>query len=173
MPVRVDIDIYADDALGVLARLDTCFNAEGMTSFMGGDVLPWLRQRAAGRFATEGDDASGKWAPLKPSTVDIREGGIERGIWPGISPEHPINQRTGIMHDYIARGRAEIVSGGPSTTMYFPRRTPPTPQLANKIKRAQVGDSRTARRPVLAINQTDVTEIVSRLAYFIRRGVQK
>ena len=169
--MRIDIDIQADDVFHILDRLDTAFSPEGMSRFMATQALPHLRARAKGRFEGEGDDASGKWAPLKDSTVSIRASGIRTGLWPDILPDHPINQRTGIMHDYIVKGRAEIMTTDASTTMFFPGRRPPTPQLMKKVQRAQQGDRRTQPRPVLAISQVDVNELSVRLAYFIGRVV--
>lgn len=169
----IHLQLIGDErgVLKMLAYLDTCFSPAGMTAFLGGDVAPWLRARASNRFSQGGDDASGPWAPLRPATVEIRAGGISRGEWPGISPTHPINKRTGLMEDYITKGAGEIVSSIGGTALYFPKRTIGVKQgMDKKIKRAQVGDSRTKSRPVLAVGEPDLVTVVQSLAYFIQRG---
>jgi hypothetical protein len=169
----IDLQLIGDErgVLKMLAHLDTCFSPVGMAAFLGGDVTPWLRERAAHRFVQGGDDASGPWAPLRPATVEIRAGGIQRGEWPGISPTHPINKRTGLMEDFITKGAGEIVSSPGSTTLYFPKRQVGVKMgLDKKVKRAQAGDSRTKARPVLAVGEVDLVTVVQSLAYFIQRG---
>jgi len=169
----LDVDIRGDEksVLAMLRHLDTCFSIQGMTAFLSLDVTPWLQERARNRFASGGDDASGPWAPLRPATVEIRAGGIARGEWAGISPTHPINKRTGLMEDYITKGAGEVVASGASTALYFPRQTISTKAgMDKKIKRAQVGDSRTTKRPVLAVGEPDLVTVVQQLAYFIQRG---
>lgn len=169
----LDVEVIGNEAgvLAMLHHLDTCFSVQGMTEFLGMNVAPWLRERARNRFDAGGDDASGPWAPLRPATVEIREGGINRGEWPGISPTHPINKRTGLMEDYITRATGDIVASGSAVALQFPKSTISVKGgMDKKIKRAQVGDSRTTKRPVLAVGEPDLVTVLQELAYFIQRG---
>ncbi len=168
----LDIELIggAGDLLRMLDRLDSVFSPVGMLEFLSGDVTPWLRERARDRFAGEGDDASGPWAPLAPATVQIRAAGIARGEWPGISPEHPINRRTGDMEDYITNGIGEVASSPASTTLFYPRRRPTVKKgMDKKIKNAQTGTGKMNKRPVLAVGERDLQFVVSELSMFMHR----
>jgi hypothetical protein len=70
----IAIDIFGDtkgvDVL--LDRLMVTLSPEGLAAFLGSTVEPYFRKRAAIRFRDEGDDVSGKWAPLLESTKEIR-----------------------------------------------------------------------------------------------------
>lgn len=157
------------DVLAMLGALDSCFSVQGMTDFMFSDAAPWLRERAQRRFENEGDDAVGMWAPLKPVTQDIRRWGIQAGHWSGIAPDHPINQRSHAMYDYIVRGRGEMVFSPGRSAFYFPGRSAPTKLgMDKKVRRAQLGDGgKTPKRPVLGIGQVDAMEIITQLSYFV------
>lgn len=169
----IDLEIRGDEAgvMKMLQHLDSCFTAQGMTTFLQGDVAPWLSRRAQERFDSEGDDASGRWAPLSAATRDIRAAGAARGEW-AIQPAHPINVRTGDMEAYITQGGGEVTpEGSGNMALHYPRRTiSATRGMRDKVRRAQVGDGRTRPRPVLAVSEVDLAEVVSKLAYFIQRG---
>lgn len=153
----------------MLDHLDSAFSVMGMGAFMDERIVPYLRTRAQGRFGAEGDGASGKWAPLKPATVKVREQGAATGIFAGISGSHPINVRTHDLEQYITQGRGEVTfEGNGNVSLHYPRRSAPAGELGKKVRRAQVGDGNAVPRPVLAINETDLTAVMSHLAYFIQ-----
>lgn len=168
----VDV-VITGNAAGILAmlnKIDSAFSPVGMARFMNTRVVPELRERARGRFAQEGDDASGKWAPLSPATVSIRQAGIDSGHFVGITASHPINVRTGDMEEYITQGSGDITHEGiGNISLHYPSRSLPSKKsIADKVRRAQVGDTRTAKRPVLAVSETDLSFVVSNLAFHIR-----
>lgn len=71
---------------------------------------PYLKSRIAGRFASEGDDASGKWAALHAATQGFR-------ARDGYPPDHPINVRTGRLRDFaINTHTIQATPGGVTLT---------------------------------------------------------
>lgn len=141
----------------------------GLGNFLMRSMLPHLRRRAHDRFASEGDSASGTWAPLAASTQRIRESGIKTGEWSGITPAHPINRRTGELERYITSGIGTLATTATQSTLAYPQATHPA-HLQKKIQRAQQGDSRTKARPVLAVDQADLSFAVSKLFVYIQSG---
>lgn len=153
----------------MLDHLDKVFSQNGMWAFMQTSVAPYLRTRAQGRFAAEGDGASGRWAPLKPATVKVREQGVASGAFFGISGSHPINVRTHSLEQYITQGIGEVtLEGNGNASLHYPKRSSPAGELKKKVRRAQVGGGNTPARPVLAVNETDLFAIMTSLAYFIQ-----
>lgn len=123
-----------------------------------------VRERAAQRFAGEGDDVSGKWAPLLPATQEIRS----RGEWP-VGPTSPINKRTGELEDYITKSDAQVVAHSLGATMTYPKPTT-RKSISQKMKTAQQGRSipRTVPRPVLGLNERDLSAVLLGLAFHVR-----
>lgn len=160
--IEVDLIGDATDVYRLLDHLDSCFSPAGQQAFMTQSVVPYLRERAEQRFLGEGDDASGMWAPLSETTVHIRESS-------GYPGAHPINVRTGELEDYITQGAGTVtVEGSGSTALKYPQASTPGGIKGKKLRRAQVGDSRTPARPVLAVNETDLMFVTQQLAYFIQ-----
>lgn len=160
----ISISIIGDFA-GVEAMLlavDTALNPVAIAGFLGAEVDPWLRTRARSRFASEGDDAVGQWAPLKESTQDIRS-------QLGYGASHPINVRTGELENYITGGpnRLDVAPWGASLT--FPNGNTPG-DLKEKVEIAQIGggDRNTVPRPVLGLSNTDLTFVLGALAGHIQ-----
>lgn len=160
----ISISIIGNDA-GVqrmLFALDTALNPVAIAGFLGAQVDPWLRQRARARFADEGDDAVGKWAPLKESTQDIRS-------QLGYGPSHPINVRTQELENYITNGpnRIDVAPWGASLT--FPNGNTPG-DLKEKVEIAQIGggEYNTVPRPVLGLSGADLTFVLGALAEHIQ-----
>lgn len=148
----------------MLHRLDIALSPQGLAGFLQSEVDPYLRGRAESRFEQEGDDVTGKWAPLLPATQNIR---AEMGY----GPDHPINIRTSELHDYITQGDAAttIFPWGAGITLPG---TPPEGELLEKMMRAQSGDERTVPRPVLGMNQTDLAAVLLLLARYIKTSVE-
>lgn len=147
----------------MLHRLDIAISPKGLATFLQGEVDPYLRGRADERFAEEGDDVVGQWAPLKEATVAIRAS-------QGYGPEHPINVRTGELEEYITQGNAAttIFPWGAGITLPG---TPPSGELLDKMMRAQAGDERTVPRPVLGMNQNDTVAVLLLLARYIKDAI--
>lgn len=155
------IDVDEKDAYMMLVRLDQAISPVGLTAFLGTRVDPYLRRRASERFENEGDDVTGAWAPLAPSTEYFRE-------TEGFPAAHPINKRTGELEQYIIGEDALVVPLGAGAALELPGRQAGG-WLAEKYKTAQQGKSypRTQPRPVLGINERDRMEIMTMLMYFV------
>lgn len=147
----------------MLKHLDSALSVQGLAAFFKVGVEPWLRERAENRFAVEGDDASGKWAPLQQSTVDIRESS-------GFGGPGPINRRTGELEAYITGADMGIVSVPGLATLTYPKEPPKSKGLQQKVATAQVGrmSPSTVRRPVLALGEKDLGTILTQLAFHVK-----
>lgn len=161
----IDFHIVGDER-GVqlmLDRIDSALSPVGLAQFLYGGVQPWLEQRAAERFASEGDDASGKWLPLAPATVEIRES-------QGFEGSHPINKRTGELEQYITQSQVDVTAAPGVGTLRFPGRNAPSKAVAEKLSTAQRGRTypRTPARPVLALNEKDLSVVMTQLAFHVK-----
>lgn len=165
----MDIEIMGDTrgVQGMLKRLDTTLNPVAVAGFLGAVVDPYLRRRAKQRFANEGDDAvGGGWVPLAESTQHIRAA-------QGYGATGPINRRTGDLYDYIVNSPSNVTVLPIGATLEM-KPSKPTGELAKKVRRAQMGDKGnraqrpTPRRPVAAINGSDLTFILTSLAGAIK-----
>lgn len=160
----IDVVITGDDTAvqAALLRLEIALAPPGMAHFLGTMVEPYLQTRARNRFASEGDDVSGGWAPLAPFTENIRRR-------QGYGAAHPINRRTGQLENYITNTPATIITGGDTSVLKYPGKSP-TGKLRDKVRTAQVGDPgtkgspMTPPRPVLGMNATDLEAVLVGLA---------
>lgn len=132
--------------------------------WMRDDLHDLLEKRASERFASEGDDASGAWAPLKPATW------VQR-VRKGFSPAHPINVRTHDLQNFILGSSGSVVGAG--TWNYIWPGDPPSGELMDKMQTAQRGRARpnTVPRPVVALGAGDYGKIVDSLSAFIVDGL--
>lgn len=155
----------------MLARLDTALSAEALAEFLTVKVAPFLGARAKERFRTEGDDASGKWAPLMPATQAIRASGAQTYGW-AIGPDHPINRRTGELEDYITSGNGKTIPWSSGASLVYPDPANAQGELVDKVATAQKGrvSPRTVARKVLAVNETDLDFVLRRLQEHIVVG---
>lgn len=147
----------------VLARLSELLSPGPLGVFMDEQIGALLQTRARDRFKNEGDDASGKWAPLADATEQIR-------LAQGYGAAHPINVRTGDLESFIEDSPNRIIMDGQGVTLNFPG-TDPTTRVGEKLKGAQQGEGRAPARPVLAINERDAAMAVGALESYIRTGV--
>lgn len=167
----IDFEIVGNKQ-GVQAMLETVDSAlspVGMAAFLGLSIGPWIKARAADRFDREGDDVTGKWAPLQPSTVEIRENA-------GFSGSNPINKRTGELEEYITQGSVGIFTGPGLSTLQYPKDPPATKGLREKVKTAQKGKTHpsTVARPVLGLNERDLSHTLVMLAFHVKgQGVAR
>lgn len=163
----IDIQFTGTDMSDVYRMFDLMefrLNDSALAGFLKTTMEPYLRQRAQQRFASEGDEASGKWSPLSPATENIRSSS-------GFAPAHPINHRTGELERYITGASGNIQSAPGGIELVWPG-TAPTGELYDKVSTAQSGrpDPVTVPRPVLAISATDVNQYMTVLAYYIQNG---
>lgn len=161
MAAGIAISVVGDErgVLHMLNVLDTALNPAALVLFLEGVVDPHLRERAAERFADEGDDVVGQWSPLKPATVSIRES-------KGFGGAHPINVRTGEMYRYIVEEDGNALPTPYGASLTLPGR-PATGELADKVTRAQQGDNRTVARPVIGMNEVDLAWVLVALSKHI------
>ncbi len=162
----LDITIDTHDLEATLSRMETSLNPVGLSIFLIGGVLPWVKERAEMRFASEGDEVSGRWAPLETSTQEFRS----NGPW-GVGPSHPINRRSGDLEEYITKSNSSIVTGADSAIMYYPD-TAPTGPLKEKVETAQGGKAKpkTPARPVLGLGANDLLYTMEALQFYVEHG---
>lgn len=156
------------DATGVermLLALDTALNPVAIAGFLGAVVDPYIRETAEERFRSEGDQASGQWAPLAQATQDIR-------AQMGYGAAHPINRREGELEEYVTQttGNVRIHPFGASI-MYPPNY--PGGELGDKLTHAQRGGVSASgkpfpARPVYALGTQDLTFILIALANHVK-----
>jgi hypothetical protein len=162
----LDITIDTADLEATLTRMETSLSPVGLSIFLIGGVLPWVKERAEMRFASEGDEVSGRWAPLETSTQEFRA----NGPW-GVGSSHPINRRSGDLEEYITKSNSSIVTGGDSAIMYYPD-TAPTGPLKEKVETAQGGKAKpkTPARPVLGLGANDLLYTMEALQFYVEHG---
>lgn len=147
----------------MLDAIDSSLSPVGLAAFLYGPVGNWIKQRAADRFKEEGDDVTGRWAPLQQATVEIREG-------MGFEGEHPINKRTGELEAYITQGEIGVVTSPGVGVLKYPQNEPASSGLREKMKTAQQGRANpsTVARPVLGMNENDLSHILVMLALHVQ-----
>lgn len=162
----LDFDIVGDRAgvQAMLERLDDAMSPQGLSFFLMSRVGPWLKQRAANRFRSQGDDVSGKWAPLQESTIRIRE---SHGFSAG-----PINRRTGELEAYITQSQFSVTPTAVGTALKYPSDPPRNKGVREKMKTAQQGKGhpKTVARPVLGMNERDLSYVITMLAFHVKGG---
>lgn len=144
----------------LITRMEYLLGPIGMTYFLAGQVTPYLKARARNRFASEGDEMSGPWAPLSPVTASIRSA-------LGYPSDHPINHRSGALERWVTDSAPSVLVSPVLATLTYPG-SPPTGKLNEKVVTAQTGRSVKARstvpRPVLGLDGTDYVAILAMLA---------
>lgn len=158
------ISVQAQGVEALLHHLDTALNPVAIAGFLGAEVDPYLRERAKMRFEREGDDVSGKWAPLKETTQAIRE-------QMGYGADGPINKRTGKLEEYILGTPNRLTIHTLGATLTLPGRSP-TGETKTKVQTAQQGKGspRTVSRPVLGMNEKDMLFVLTALAFHVGGG---
>lgn len=159
--LSLTIDLRARTVEVALARIQLGTSPPALALFMNNRARPYLQRRALERFMNEGDDASGKWKPLAPSTRTTRRN-------QGFGPEHPINERTGFMKRTILDARGQVGMDPVGVTMMWPG-VNPSGDDKFRFWQAQHGNLRTGApaRPVVAANLTDAAAILALLGDFI------
>lgn len=158
--------IDEDSATTAITALERVLSGPSLVQFMKADVEPWLRMRARRRFANEGDEVVGQWAPLRPATHQYRRA-------QGFGEDHPINERTGHLLGLVTRGLNEIRSTPESAVIFMPGRGG-TWLDKKKFRTAQQGSRgprNTVARPVLALGTADLVHTLTDLSLYITEGV--
>lgn len=163
----IGVDMFAVDMSDVdrmFRLMESRLDDSALAVFLKNEMEPYLQQRAAQRFASEGDDATGTWLPLSPATESMR-------ISQGFAGPHPINKRTGELERYITQSAGNINSAPGGIELVYPG-TDPTGALFDKTSTAQKGkpNPKTNPRPVLAVGATDMNHFMTELAFYIQNG---
>lgn len=156
--IGIRYDLNDKEVKSLFRKLEVLMGAEGLATFLGTTVGPYLRERAEDRFAMEGDDVTGPWAPLSDVTVAIREG-------TGFPGAHPINRRTGELEEWVTQGNYFAYPVGPDmASLRFPG-SDPSPSVKRKLDTAQRGKTSptTPPRPVLGVNEKDLLFVTAAL----------
>ena len=136
-----------------MAKVDHAVSKERLTEFLVTQVNPVMRNRAFNRFANEGDDAVGKWEPLKKRTEWYRS-------QQGYPPKHPINVRTGQLRAWMYQTGMLNHLGTDTVELAFPNHPHYGVDLDAKFEGAQLGKpGKQVPRPVLGFNETDFEQI--------------
>lgn len=154
--VQVEVDPFVTQRM--LSYTMSAVSGPSLARFLEEDAHEYFREEIERRFASEGDRKSGAWAPLHDATVDIR-----RALgYPGSSP---INRRTDELYDFVTTSN-DISAGSDWAQMDLPG-TPPNEVVRQKLETAQRGSDNnplgygpTTTRPVLAVDQTDMAELL-------------
>lgn len=160
----VDIDVDSRELDNLLYRvMIPRTSGASIRQFLTRRAWPFLKLRIVGRFQTEGDDVSGKWAELALNTKRIRGSR-------GFPTAHPINRRTGDMERFLTSSFS--VAGGTTgnATLSIPGRTGNL-EMKHKLAVAQTGVDAHAARPVLALADIDRQAIEGDLWSWINGGV--
>lgn len=161
----INVVIVGDDAgvQAMLLRMNTAVSPVNLGIFLNSMVDPYLRERARQRFASEGDDVSGGWAPLAPFTQKDR---ADRGY----GAAHPINRRTGRLENYVTDTPGRVTTHTAGANLTTPG-TAPNKQERDKLEIAQKGRSSypfVPARPVIGVNERDLLVVMTGLAHHIR-----
>jgi hypothetical protein len=156
--VVLDMQVDKSETWAAFAAMRTVLSPAVLQEFLRARATPWITDRAAKRFVGQGDDAVGKWTPLRFATAEIR-------ARMGFPPSYPINVRTGKLRSWVTSPSSQSIrSTGLGVELTFPGRGG-NAELRKKLQTAQVGKRdtpRTVRRPVLALNQVDADALLLR-----------
>lgn len=158
----LDVELIGDSRQveNMLRSLSGAFDDRELGyDFLQDYVDPVLRRRTADRFAHEGDDVSGPWAPLSSATEAIRQG-------QGIGGAHPINVRTGGMRHHLVDDPPRIATHSLGATMWSPGDVGSS-KMQKKVRGAQQGEGNAPPRPVLGVNENDLEAVMLQLDNYI------
>lgn len=160
--VDIEIGVEDKDLMRAMLDLDTALDPNAVARWMGAVVGPYLQKRSTDRFRAEGDDVVGAWQPLREATWAWREK-------QNVPPRHPINRRTGELEDYITGGTGWVLPHTLGATLRTPAKPPSNKELRDKVETAQIGrdQPRTVPRPVMGMNEQDLTFVLEALALHI------
>jgi hypothetical protein len=151
----MDFEVDLSKVDEAIRTLEVAISEGSMEDFFDRRVGPWLAARTRERFASEGDDASGAWAPLTQATINRKRamGYLGRGI----------NVRTGELRDWATDGTFAGVGSPDGGRFTYPREKP-RGRLKKKVSGAQNGTERAPARPVIAFSEFDAEIILQMFA---------
>ena len=160
-------DVDDRDAQGLLDRINELLEPASLAGWGNIALKNYIQDRARKRFVNEGDDAVGRWLPLLPATANIR-------AMQGYPPDHPINIRTGELHDYITNSPMQIEPLGFGIQATYPG-VEATGELGDKFRTAQQGrqNPNTVPRRVIGMSATDMIEILTLLYFYVETGARR
>lgn len=158
--ITTEWDTMATESL--LSRTLRAVSGPSLAAWLTGPVDMYFKDDVIERFAFEGDNKSGDWAPLTETTERIRDA-------LGFPPSDPINERTGELLDFVLNSR-EYMGGDDWAGMNIPG-DPDSAALEAKMIHAQQGavdnalfpGATTPPRPVLAVDPTDMALLLQML----------
>ena len=161
--VEIDVDVL--DTIAFVHAIIAATSGTSIVAFLENQASAYFRDDIESRFEEEGDAKSGFWKPLADATVDIRR---QYGFGDG-----PINVRTGEFKEFMLADY-DVIAGGDFAEMNVPGDAP-DPILKEKLTTAQKGKSTnpipefgpTPARPVLAISEMDVMQLIELLEFHI------
>lgn len=164
--------LEGSDVERALLGLENAISAPALSAWMKEYVVEeYFHDQIKNRFASEGDRASGHWAPLTEATENIRSA-------LGFSPAHPINERTGKLRELVTTA-SDITITADSVTAQIPGDVS-DPVTKHKLEVAQKGSTSnplpsataTPARPVLAMDTEDVAAVLGALQLAIVANVE-
>jgi hypothetical protein len=161
----------ASDAARMIGGMQEHLGIASIMQFLEFDVESILHTRAKERFADEGDDAVGAWAPLASRTVDIRD--YQKGVGDSkFGGPSPINRRTDEMYDWVTSVESNVYPSDGGAMMQYPGELPGEgSSLYEKYLVAQngrsAGTSSAPARPVVGIGPTDLLMATSAMAFHL------
>lgn len=162
MAAAITIKLKDDGTSASVNALDSVLRSSSIKSFLKTDASNWLARRAAARFDTGGDSASGHWAPLKASTIARKE---RAGA---IDPWRP-NVRSGKLNTAMGKENRGVKLYGAGGNTYMIWGAPGNSQ-DYKLQLTELGNKRTPPRKVLAVDTTDAEGILKLLGSFVIRN---
>lgn len=161
----VEFRVESHDMDLILSRLEGSLTDERISVFMEEEAMPYLHGRIAERFAHEGDDIVGQWAPLRFSTEQTRSDA-------GFPAAHPINERTGDLRRWLVESHT-VTESGAGILGEIPGTAAGGLELMDKLTTAQLGstDPATVARPVLGIGVLDMESIVAAMREWLVESI--
>lgn len=161
----VEFRVDSHDMDLILGRLTQSLTEERIAVFMEEEAMSYLHERISQRFAHEGDDIVGPWAPLRFSTEKVRGDA-------GFGAAHPINERTGELRNWLIASHT-VTESGDGVIGDIPGNASIGLELMDKLTTAQIGrsDPSTVARPVLGIGVVDMEAIVTSMRMWIVESI--
>lgn len=163
------ITVADQEVKALMEKLRSRVSKPSIRIYLRSQARPFLQGRMQQRFQNEGDELTGKWAPLRPTTAMIRANA-------GYGAQRPINIRSGELFKFVMDGKVT------AEALTFPGRTG-TKNQQSKLQVAQrggfgssasqgaIGPRRPAPpRPVLAFGEADRTVIMTSLMEWVTKA---
>ena len=147
----INIQVEMGRLLKRITALQDAISPEAIAQHHAATTAGFLKNRVLSRFESEGDEVSGKWAPLSDYTVQDR-------VQKGFPPTHPILRRTGALRKWVM----DSPSATTGETFMWPSKLPPNnSHIMFAYWGAQVGNpgGNLPRRRIVVVNMADFLTI--------------